>query len=104
MFNQYKNLHETIKEHIYDLIIIDGPWGSPWHSRSQILNIVENDQLAQSFVIIMDDYNRRGEQQTVNGLYDLLYKKDISYVRGVYSGNKDTIVICSENYKFITSL
>lgn len=52
----------------------------------------------------MDDYNRRGEQQTVNSLYDLLYKKDISYVRGVYSGNKDTIVICSENYKFITSL
>lgn len=38
--NQYKNLHETIKEHIYDLIIIDGSWGSPWHSRNQILNII----------------------------------------------------------------
>lgn len=102
--NHYENLYETIKDYIYDFIIIDGPWGAPWHSRNQILEIVENNLLAEKFVIIMDDYDRRGEKQTINNLYDLLHKKNISYLSGVYSGNKDVVVVCSENYKFITSL
>lgn len=102
--NHYEDLLETVTSHIYDFIIIDGPWNSPWYSRNQIIEIVNNDLLAENFVIIMDDYNRKGEKQTINNLYDLLCKKNIPYASGIYSGNNDTIVICSDNYKFVTNL
>jgi len=102
--NHYENLNENIEKQIYDFIIIDGPLGTPWHSRDQILEIVQNNLLAENFIIIMDDYDRRGEKQTIYKLYDLLCMNNIPYITGIYSGEKDSIVICSPIYKFVTSL
>lgn len=100
----YDNLLEKIDDKKYDLIIIDGPFGSPHFSRHQILEIVNNNNLASSFIIIMDDYNREGEQETIALLKSLLSKKRIPYCEGIYSGQKDTLVLCSENYSFLCSL
>ncbi|MGE6220834.1 hypothetical protein ACQKCH_13480 [Nubsella zeaxanthinifaciens] len=102
--NIYDNLIEKIGKEKYDLIIIDGPFGSPHFSRNQILEIVNNDNLASSFVIIMDDYNRKGEQETIDLLKINLSKKSITYYEGIYSGQKDSLIICSENYRFLCSL
>ena len=102
--NHYKDLMDVIKDNKYDFIIIDGPVGSQWKSRSQIIEIAENDLLADSFIILMDDYERKGEKQTINALLDVLCEKKIPYTTGVYSGKKDTIVICSTDNSFVTTL
>lgn len=51
--NHYHGLCKSIGKSVYDFIIIDGPWGTPWHSRNQILEIIQNNLLAENFVIVM---------------------------------------------------
>ncbi len=52
----------------------------------------------------MDDYERTGEQETVKKLKEVFKNKGISFVEETYHGAKSTLLICSENYKFLTSL
>lgn len=100
----YSNLLPNICNKQFDFIIIDGPFGAKKKSRSQILEIIENNLLMNDFIILLDDYERAGEMQTGDLIFSLLNKKSISYVKGVYSGKKDTLIICSEKYRFLTSL
>lgn len=106
----YKNLTETIlslnsnNRISYDLIFIDGPFGSDNYSRNQIIDIVKNDLLAKEFVILFDDSEREGERETINELKKTLENKNIEYCEGAYSGIKDICIICSNKYKFLTSL
>ena len=100
----YSGLLPYVADKKYDLIIIDGPWGSKYHSRNQILEIVENGLIAEDFIIIMDDSERNGEKETLKKLYALLKSKNISFLKKKYSGGKDTTVICSPKLKFLTSL
>lgn len=102
--NIYDGLLESINERKYNLILIDGPWGSPNYSRKQILDIIENDLLDKEFIILIDDSHRIGEQQTISELKKKLQNKKNEFVEGCYSGQKSISLICSENYKFITSL
>lgn len=100
----YENLIPTIEGRKYDLIIIDGPWGSKQFSRSQILDIIERDLLEKDFVILMDDICRYGERQTLELIFLLLKQKGIIYYKGIYKGEKETCVICSEKYRFLSSI
>jgi len=102
--NVYSNLIENISGQKYDFVLIDGPLGSPYFSRSQLIDIVEYDLLEKDFVILLDDYNRAGEQQTVAKCLDLLSKKSITYHTGTYRGNKSMIIICSGKYQYLKSL
>lgn len=100
----YKDLIPNVAGNKFDLILVDGPWGSDRYSRYQIVDIVENDLLADRFAIIIDDCHRKGERDTADKVKELLRSKDIKFAEGMYSGVKDTLLICSENYKFLTSL
>lgn len=100
----YKDLLPAIKNKKYDLIVVDGPWGSYHYSRHQIIDIAEADLLSDAFIIIIDDYNRKGEKETAHDLRRVLVRKGISFKEGVYSGSKDTLIICSEEYNFLISL
>lgn len=102
--NVYKDLIPSINNNKYDFIIVDGPWGSKNNSRSQIVNIIENELLEKEFVILIDDFERVGEKQTADRILSLLSKKGIKYNIGIYSGLKDTAIICSESASFLTSL
>lgn len=102
--NVYKDLIPSINNKKYDFIIIDGPWGSKNNSRSQIVDIIENELLEKEFVILIDDFERVGEKQTADRILSLLSKKGIKYNVGAYSGLKDTAIICSESISFLTSL
>lgn len=102
--NVYTDLIENINDKKYDFIIIDGPWGTRHYSRSQILNIAEADLLADKFIIIMDDYNRKGERQTIKALKKILDKKQIKYTQGIYKGIKETLILCSPDYQFLATL
>ncbi len=102
--NIYNNLLQSLPSPSYNLIVIDGPWGSKRFSRYQIVEMVEQDRLASDFVILLDDYERVGEQDTAQHLREALLKKGIKYNEGVYSGTKQTLILCSPNYAFLTSL
>lgn len=99
----YKDINIVFEDKKFDLIVVDAPFGSPRYSRSQILDLAKNN-LADSFCIIIDDYDRVGEQETAKELMNLLDKAEIKYESKVYSGSKQHILICDYSSKFLTSL
>lgn len=101
--NSYKDINEKIKEK-FDLYIVDGPFGSDRYSRYDILNFVERFEENEEFIIMLDDTNRLGEQDTLKDIIICLKKKNINYFLGNYVGNKSLTVIATNKYKFVTSL
>ena len=101
--NFYKGLSEQISSN-FDLYIVDGPFGSKRYSRYDIVSVVENCAINDEFIIIFDDYNRTGEQDTVNVIIDTLRQKEIEFHKGIYQGLKSVCVIGTSKYRFITSL
>ena len=97
--NKLKNLNKK-----FNLILIDGPWGSPNYSRYDVVGILETGLIADDFIIIMDDYNRRGEQETINELMDKLTEHNYNFITGKYVGDKSQIVIASSRFKYLESL
>ena len=102
--NIYAGLIDNINGKKYDLVLIDGPLGSPNFSRSQMIDMIEHDLLAKDFVVLLDDINRAGEQHTAARCVDLLRKKSISFHIGQYAGKKSMLIICSEKYKYLKGL
>ncbi len=100
----YNNLEKILHPKCYNLIVIDGPYGSNTFSRSQIIDLVTNDCLAEDFIIVMDDYNRPGEVQTMNEVQILLKQKGYTFKTGIYSGQKDTFILCSPKYQYLCEL
>ncbi len=99
----YKGFETDIKDKIFDLIIVDGPVGSKRYSRSQLLSFL-NYIDPNNFIILLDDYNRSGEQDTMNMAQQILTSKNIKFIVGSYSSDKSIAVLCSANYKFVLSL
>ena len=87
----------------YDLIVMDAPFGSSRYSRSQILDLVQNN-LSDRFCIIIDDYERLGEQETAKELISVLDGKGIKYTSTIYNGSKQHFLICNEQLKFLITM
>ena len=88
----------------YSVISIDGPLGSnDEYSRRDILKIIP-DVLEDSFVIILDDVNRKGELNTVREIEEILQDNNIPYFEGFYYGITDCCVVTSKDNQFICSL
>lgn len=99
----YQGVKAAFENQKFDFILVDGPFGSEHYSRSQIIQLAENN-LAETFCIIIDDCNRIGEQETVAEVENVLKSNSIKYAINKYYGLSDYVVICSENLKFLTSL
>jgi hypothetical protein len=100
----YDNL-EYFKNRKYDLIIVDGPLGSKNYSRSQVIEIVKQGGLSETFCILMHDTERTGEQETFNTVCDILNNNKIDYCLAHYSeGIRQHSIICSDNQKYLTTL
>lgn len=103
--NCYKDLDE-VKDKKFDLFIIDAPIGGRQaniYSRMDVLDLVPQC-LEKSFVIIVDDYHRVGEKRMVVELEEKLSANDIKYDKGIYSGEKDTLVLTSEDNQWICTM
>ncbi len=100
--NYYEGFTGQIKGN-FDLYIVDGPFGSDRYSRYDIVDLVENFSFDKEFIIIMDDSERQGEQDTINDILNILRTKGVIFYVGVYTGNKQNTIIASEKYKFATS-
>lgn len=99
----YKNIENIITEK-YDLYLIDGPYGSDKFSRYDICLLANKLSTDDQFIIIIDDYEREGEKDTVSQFMKILESKKIKFHFGVYSGKNTQIVITSEKYQYATSL
>ncbi|MFD2725877.1 hypothetical protein [Hyunsoonleella rubra] len=88
----------------YDLYVIDGPLGSPNYSRYDIVEIAKTFDKDDDFIIIFDDHQRKGEQQTFKALKSTLKEKGMEIHTGIYRGNKEVAVLASKAYPFIGSL
>ena len=102
-YNGYENIESTVTSK-FDLYIVDGPFGSPNYSRFDIYGLVDKLQKEDEFVIIIDDYDRQGEKETVRELLQLFKNKEINVFIETYSGMKSVIVIATDKYKYVTSL
>ncbi|QMU27560.1 hypothetical protein [Adhaeribacter radiodurans] len=101
----YKDLVENLKElnKKFNLILIDGPFGSSNYSRYNIIDLVNENFLDDDFIIIIDDFQRKGEKDTFEELKRVLIKNNNDCYFGFYGGDKEQVVVCSEKYKFLTT-
>lgn len=99
-------LFENLNEHVdstYNLYLIDGPHGLPNFSRYDICIIANTFKIDDQFIIIMDDYQRNGEQETMIKLRDILNNKGIKFYTKVFKGSKSQMMIVTDKYKFATT-
>ena len=106
-YAKYKDLERTMNNQKFDLISVDAPFGTERtgnvFNRADILNYLPT-VLQDQFVIIYDDANRSGEQNTINRIQNVLSEHGIEYVVRNYAGEKDCCLIASMEYKFLGSL
>lgn len=102
----YKNLPPQLLTYNkkFNLILVDGPFGSNNYSRFNIVELAANNLIHDDFIIIMDDYNRNGERETFEELKKTLTSNKYSFEIGYYSGSKEQVVLVSKNYKYLISL
>lgn len=107
----YKNISNIVEDNKFDLIIINGPQGFLSgaydvlieYPRSDIWDLID-DNLNEEFIIIMDNYNRSGEKNTIRELKKLLNKKNIIFDTYHVTGLTEQFIICSNQNKFINNL
>ena len=99
----YQNINDLVNSK-FDLYIIDGPTGSKHYSRYDIVELAKTFTTNDNFIIIMDDYNRPGEQETVSDLLEALKGKNIKVHAATYKGSKSVTVIATDKYKYLSSL
>lgn len=101
--NSYCNLDSEINSK-FDLYIIDGPFGSERYSRYDIISLANKFEQDDEFIILFDDYQRIGEQDTVGDLLQILSTKKIKIFKQTYVGLKTVLVIATQKYRYVSSL
>lgn len=103
--DKYKNIIQVTKNQKFDLIIVDGPVGGGKNlPRSNIHDLIKNDNLANDFIIIFDDAERKGEQETIRVTKDLLTEKNIQFSTFSRNGIKNQFIITSPSREFLKFL
>ncbi|TXE05839.1 hypothetical protein ES711_14845 [Gelidibacter salicanalis] len=101
--NHYQNL-KTVISQPYNLYIIDGPNGSERYSRYDIIETILRLGKSDDFIILLDDCNRKGEQDTLKDILKYFKTENIKVHYGTYQGQKTVVVIASAKYQFINSM
>ena len=93
---------EEILKRRFDLIVVDGPRATRRFSRWGALEIIENT-LADDFVILVDDAERRGEADTIHGIQQLLERQGKRFDMRVLGGLQTQAMIFSEAMAVVRS-
>jgi hypothetical protein len=101
-YNGYENIEKIPSD--ADLYIVDGPFGSPNYSRYDILHVLEEVDHSKEFILVFDDYNRKGEQETANDILKMFEAKNKKVYFIKYEGSKAQFVLVTEKYKYVLSL
>jgi hypothetical protein len=81
----------------FDVIVCDGPNGTARHSRRGVLSMLDGE-LADDFVLILDDAERPGEQDTVGAIHRRLQELKVPYGVGVVRAAKTQAVFAAGRY------
>lgn len=101
--NSYKNIdHQKFKDFV--LYVVDGPFGSNHYSRFDIVEILKYKSKGDEFIVLLDDYNRPGEIETVKCIKELLQDKQINFNTKVFEGVKSQFLIATKGFSFLTSI
>lgn len=100
--NNYEDFSKINKK--FQLIIIDGPFGTKNYSRNDVLQNLENLISFENFIIVLDDTERKGEYQTYKAIIKKLKKEKIDFNYCQYYGNKTISLVFSSNYYYLKSL
>ncbi|MBR1729657.1 MAG: hypothetical protein IJ728_09065 [Selenomonadaceae bacterium] len=97
-----------VAERKFDFISIDGPYGFDVSgtipcARIDILPYLPSC-LNESFCIVIDDFERQGEQNTVKIIKNILMQNNIKFSEGVYSGSKDLYLLSSEDLSWLCTM
>jgi hypothetical protein len=84
----------------FDLILIDGPYGSPTYSRWGALAFLP-DRLREDCVLLFDDAERRGEQQTLREAIQILSEHDIRADLSITTASKTQAVLTTRKYSHV---
>ncbi|MFZ4784042.1 MAG: hypothetical protein ACOYLH_01110 [Flavobacteriales bacterium] len=99
----YKNI-ESITSVKHELYIVDGPFGTDHYSRFDIRYFLDVLVPGDEFLIIVDDSQRQGEQDTYKELRKYLTDRGFQIHYYTYRGGKNLSVIGTGKYKFAMSL
>jgi hypothetical protein len=96
-----------LSERKFNYILVDGPnlsrGGNTSYSRSGILQFLPSI-LAESFVLIFDDAERRGERMSVRAVDRVLRSCGVRFVRFSTHGAKTQVVFCSPDLHYLGSI
>lgn len=101
--NHYAGLQNVVKSS-FNLYVIDGPNGSKRYSRYDLMYVISLLKPTDDFIILLDDFNRQGEQDTFEDVEAYFKSKAIDIVYKDYKGAKTLRVIASKGYRFVTTL
>ncbi|MDE6759417.1 MAG: hypothetical protein K2J90_01915 [Lachnospiraceae bacterium] len=101
----FDGFSEKIAGQKFNLIMIDAPFGGDMKEYARI-DVLQHlpECIEDSFVIMIDDVERQGEQNTFNEMKMKLEEAGILFVAGLYKGKKSVGVIVSENLKFVLTM
>lgn len=100
--DKYEDLTDITADNKYNLIVIDGPFGfDRVYPRTNVLDLIPNN-LAENFVIILDDAERLGEQNTANLIFKKFKENNIAYHTFYKTALKSQCIIVSDSYKFLS--
>ena len=101
----YDGFEKVLKECKFDLLSIDGPEGYDMkeESRIDILDILPGC-LKPSWIILIDDVERMGEQNTLKQTCRILEESNISYQCAVYKGLNSFAVLTSQDNAFYCTI
>ena len=81
----------------FDVMVCDGPRGTPRRSRNGILAMLEGN-LPADFALVLDDAERTGEQDTVAAVHRTLQKAGVDYSVGVVRAAKTQAVFATGRF------
>ena len=99
----YKDIDKVLEGKKFDFVLVDGPFGSDRYSRSEVINVAMRN-LADDFCIILDDTDRSAEMETACEVMDVLKEAGVSFCHTTYKAAKHHTLVCSPDWKFLTSL
>ena len=95
---------EQLENEIYDLYVVDGPYGSVKDSRTDIFNQLSKLTSTSEFIIIFDDTHRKGELDTLRKILETLDSLNIKYQNITLDGSTSVSIIATEKYKYAISI
>lgn len=101
-YNGYQNIDDIPTDG--DFYLIDGPFGTPHYSRYDIVRIIERFEKDKEFVLILDDYNRKGEQETAEEIKNTCRNRGINFKSKEIKGKKSQFVLVTSKYEYVLTL